>query len=55
MNSQLLPLIYKDYHAPRKLGGSMNLEDIVQTSSAIIQRGKIELKIKGNSHHISAL
>ena len=56
MSSHLLPFIYKDDHAPRKLGGGMNsLEDIVQTSSAVILRGKIELQIMVNSHHISTL
>ena len=32
-----------------------SLEDIVQTSSAVILRGKIELQIMVNSHHISTL
>ena len=56
MNSHLLPFIYKDDHAPpRKLGGGMNFEDVVQTSSAVILSGKIELQIMVNSHHISTL
>ena len=56
MNSHLLLFIYKDDHAPPwKLGGSMNLVDLVQTSSAVILRVKIELQIMVISHHISTL
>ena len=45
MNSHLLRFIYKDHHAPQKLGGSMNLVDVVQNSSAVILSGKTELQI----------
>ena len=55
MNSHLLPFIYKEDHASRKLGGSMNMVDVVQNSSAVILRGKTELQIVVNSHHISTL